>query len=95
MAAPVKLLLIAKDEKLGNGLASIREKESEMIAFDDYEPGLSDSTSSTNPSRVIKDNKVYKIIKTYFDLDKRCRIMLAKEEENSFDVWPLQTESGS
>lgn len=90
MPVPVKALLISKTEELGNGLAVIRERESEMIPIDEYGNGeLSDSTSSGNPARIIKDNKVYKIIKTYFDLDKSVRIVMAKEEDQSFDVWPL------
>ena len=89
MTVPIKALLIGKEEKLGNGLAVIREKESEMISIDDYEVALSDATSSGNPARIIKNNKVYKVIKTYFDLDKNARIILAKEEENGFDIWPL------
>ena len=92
MIIPIKVLLIDKNEKLGNGLAVIRERESEMITIDDFEVALSDATSSGNPARVIKNNKIYKIIKTYFDLDNNCRIVLAKEEENAFDIWPTPSE---
>ena len=55
---PIKALLIGKEEKLGNGLAVIRERESEMISIDDYEVALSDATSSGNPARIIKNNKM-------------------------------------
>lgn len=92
---PIKALLIGKEEKLGNGLAVIRERESEMISIDDYEVALSDATSSGNPARIIKNNKVYKIIKNYFDLDNNTRIILAKEESEVFDVWPIPTNEKS
>ena len=92
---PIKALLIGKEEKLGNGLAVIRERESEMISIDDYEVAVSDATSSGNPARIIKNNKVYKIIKNYFDLDNNARIILANEESEVFDVWPIPTNEKS
>lgn len=92
MAVAVKALLLAKDDTLGNGLRAIRERESEMIDISEYEPGLSDATSSTIQQYIIKDNKVYKTIRTYFDLDNNTRLLLCKEQNEVFDVLPELVE---
>lgn len=89
MAIPLKLLLIKPGDCLGNGLAAIRERESEFIDISGYEIAMSDATATTNPGYIIKDNSVYRIIKTYFDLDKSVRIALAKQDNDVYDVWPL------
>lgn len=86
MAVSLKLLLIDSGDKLGNGLASIRARESEMIDISTYEAGISDPTITTNPGYVIKNNKVYRIIKTYFDLDKSARVFIAKEDMEYYDI---------
>lgn len=85
MAVPIKLLILNPEDNFGNGLRSIREKSSEFIDISDYGEALSDSTSSSNPARVIKNNKVYKIIKTYFDLDNNQRVVLAKIDHERYD----------
>ena len=72
-------------DNFGNGLRSIRAKASDLIDISDYADALSDSTSSGNPARIIKNNKVYRIIKTYFDLDNNVRIVLAKIDHDVYD----------
>lgn len=92
MTPPIKLLILKPEYKLGNGLKAIREKSSEFIDITDYETALSDATSSTNPSYVIKENKVYRIIKTYIDLDNNVRIVLAKPDHERYDdIWLNKT----
>lgn len=86
MALPIKLLLIEKGDKLGNGLAAIRAREGDLMDISDYESAMSDSTSTANPNYVIVDNKVYRMIKTYFDLENERRIVIAKEDMESYDV---------
>lgn len=83
-----KCLLLSPGDGLGNGLNAIRTRESELIDISDYEPGYSDATSTTNPQYVIKDDKVYRIIKTYFDLDKNARIFLCKLDHERYDDYP-------
>lgn len=88
MAVPTKLLLLSKEDLVahGTGLKAIREMESSMIALpDDFPEHLDDATSSTNWQRVIKDDVVYRIIKTYFDLDNNCRIIMASADMNPQD----------
>ena len=80
---PVKLLLIEKDDS--NGLINIREHMDELIDLPDGEM-LSDSTCTSNSTRVIKDNKIYTCIKSYFDLDNNFRIIMAKRELNRYDM---------
>ena len=89
---PIKLLLLNPEDKLGNGLRAIREKESDLIDISNYEPGVSDPAITTNPGYVIKDNKVYRIIKTYFDLDKGYRVFIAKLDMEGYDVYPVIKE---
>lgn len=88
MGVPTKLLLLSKEDLAahGSGLKAIREMESSMMDLpDDFPDHLDDATSSTNWQRVIKDNVVYKIIKTYFDLDNERRIIMASEDMNPQD----------
>ena len=71
MESSVKLLLLSKDDLVihGSGLKAIRDMESSMMDMpDDFSDHLDDATSSSNWQRIIKDNVVYRIIKTYFDL---------------------------
>lgn len=89
MAVSLKLLLLKEGDKLGNGLAAIRTRESDLIDISAFEPGVSDPTITTNPGYVIKDNTVYRIIKTYFDLDKNARIFIAKKDHESYDNYPI------
>ena len=86
MAIPIKALLIPYDDTMGNGLVSIREKESELIDITDWSDFTSDATNTSNHGFVIKDNKVYKMIKFYFDLDKKCRIVMCKETKETMDM---------
>ena len=86
MAISVKALLIPYDDTMGNGLVSIREKESELIDITDWSDFTSDATNTSNHGFVIKDNKVYKMIKFYFDLDKKCRILMCKETKETMDM---------
>lgn len=84
-----KILLLKKGNNLGQGLAAIRELEDEMIDITDYENHFSDSTSTSNTGRIIKDNKVYNVFKSYWDLDKGVCVYLAKEEDEPYDRYPL------
>lgn len=88
MAISIKALLLKKEETFGNGVASIRKLEDQMVDISDYEPGISDATATTNPHYIIKDDIPYKVIKTYFDLDRNARIFLCVEWKETFDVIP-------
>lgn len=89
MAVSLKLLLLKEGDKLGNGLAAIRTRETELIDISSFEAGVSDPTITTNPGYVIKNNIVYRIIKTYFDLDKNARIFIAKKDHEAYDDYPI------
>ena len=93
MSVSIKLLLLKPGDKLGNGLAAIRTHEADMIDISDYEAGISDPTITTCPGFVIKDNVVYHVIRSYFDLDKNCRLFIAKKEMEPFDVYPVPEEA--
>lgn len=93
MAVGLKLLLINTDEEYTNGLTYIRQHASNMIDISHFEAGVSDPTISTNPGYIIKDNTVYKVIKTYFDLDTNNRIFIAKKSTDNFDIWPIPNDS--
>ena len=80
---PVKLLLIEAEDS--NGLISIRDHMDDLIDLPDGDM-LSDATCTSNTTRVIKDDKVYVCIKSYFDLDNNYRIIMAKRELETFDV---------
>lgn len=84
----VKLLLLPKG--VVRGLVSIREHASEMIDISDWaDEALSDATSSGNQATVIKDNILYTITRTYFDLDNNCRVILAEYDVHcKEDVYP-------
>ena len=86
MAIPVKALLLERDEPLGHGLDVIRKKESEMVDITDYNDYLSDSTSASNCLIIIHNDKVYRVIKNYFDLDKHVRIYIGIECAESRDI---------
>ena len=89
MAATTKILLLSKTDAstYGTGLNVIRELEDNLEDLaDDFPDHLDDSTSSSNWQRIIKNNVVYRIIKTYFDLDNNWRIVMALEDMNPQDV---------
>lgn len=88
MAIPIKAILLEKADNLGSGLTALRTKESTAIDISGYGEAMSDPTSSTNRGNIIKNNKVYTIVRTYINLDKNCRYVIAKNEENPFDRWP-------
>lgn len=88
MSVPIKAILLEKNDKIGTGLYALREKEANAVDISSYGEALSDPTSSTNHGNIIKNNKVYTIIRTYIDLDKNCRFIIAKHEDNSFDRYP-------
>ena len=82
MAVTTKVLLVKNDSIYGTGLNAIRKQASQMIDISDFADAgaLGDSSAAVNASNVIKDNKVYRIVKSYFDLDNNLRILVATEE---------------
>ena len=89
MAATAKVLLLSKEDAstYGTGLNAIRELEDNLEDLaDDFPDHLDDSTASSNWQRIIKNDVVYRIIKTYFDLDNNWRIIMALEDMNPQDV---------
>lgn len=84
----VKAILLEKNESLGTGLAALRAKEATAVDITSLADGLSDPTSSTNRGNIIKNNKVYTILRTYIDLDSNCRYIIARNENNVFDKVP-------
>ena len=90
MASPaLKLLLVKKTDEFKTGLQAIRARASEFIDISEYETAMSDATSVDSRPWIIKDNKVYMTMKVYFDLDNNCRILLAQEDIQKFDQWPI------
>lgn len=92
MAIPAKLILIEKNERIGVGLQAIREKEASAIDITEFggeTNAFGDSTSASNKGFIIKNNKVYTIMKTFMDLDKNCRYFVAKDEGLSSNIWPV------
>lgn len=89
MAIPIKAILLEKDERIGTGLTALRMKMSSAIDISEYGDALSDSTSSTTHAYIIKNNKAYKVVRNFFDLDNNIRYIMAKNDENSFDRWPV------
>lgn len=86
---PIKVILLEKGEKLGTGLTALRTKESEAIDITDYEVALSDATSASGYTYFVKDNKAYAAVRNYLDLDRNIRFIIARNEGNSFDRWPV------
>ena len=89
MAIPVKAILLEPHHALGSGLRSIREMESDAIDISEFAEcdALSDATVQGGSSGyIIHDNKVYRMIKTYLDTDKKIRWVIAKNEDKPFDV---------
>lgn len=89
MAKAIKALLLPKDNPYGNGLASIRTLESKMVDISDWEDCVSDNTMPNTQGYFIKNNKVYRVVKSYFDFDKNWRIFLAIEDTDTYDVYPI------
>lgn len=84
----VKALFLEKGHDLGTGLISIRKFESDMIELPENAIYLLDSASSSacNKSAFIYNNKVYVIMKTYYDIDADTIILIAKlDTENNND----------
>ena len=88
MAIPVKAILLPHDNKYGTGLNAVRKLASQMIDITSYADSnaLGDSTSAANASNIIKNNKVYRICKVFYDLDNNQRILLAMEENTNNHV---------
>lgn len=84
MAVSTKVLLLSSSDMslYGTGLRAIRELSSKMIDISEFADAgaLGDSSSATNSTNVVKDDKVYRIAKSFFDLDNNLRILLATEE---------------
>ena len=83
MSIPTKVLCLSTaDMSYGTGLRAIRELADVMIDISDFadDNALGDSSAAVNASSVIKDDKVYRIVKSFFDLDNNVRILLATEE---------------
>lgn len=89
MAIPIKAILLEKNERIGTGLTALRQKMSTAIDISEYGDALSDATSSTTHGYIIKDNKAYTIVRNFLDLDNNTRYIMAKNDENSFDRWPV------
>lgn len=92
MAPSIKILLLEEGMGLGNGLAALRTLEDQLIDISEFEPGLSDATNTMNPGYIIKNNKVYRMLKNYFDLDKNMRVFICKSENEPYDRYPIPTE---
>lgn len=89
MAIPIKAILLEKDERIGTGLTALRQKMATAIDISDYGDALSDSTSTTTHAYIIKNDKAYKVVRNFLDLDNNTRFIMAKNDENSFDRWPV------
>lgn len=81
----IKALLVDEFDELGLGLNLIRKKESELVDISSFGEFSDDSDLSNNIGYIIKDNKAYKCRKTYFDLDKNIRIVIAVESTDRWD----------
>lgn len=90
MAIPTKAILLGRNEHLGTGLQAIRTKESTAIEITDFvsDNACGDSTAAANKGFIIKNNKVYTVMRTFMDLDNKCRYIVAKDEGNNSDIWP-------
>ena len=88
----IKVLLIKAGDKYGLSLRAIRERANEMIDISSFEAGLSDATGTTCQACIIKDNKVYRVVRNYFDLDKNERIFVAKLDMDPNDIYPIPEE---
>ena len=85
---PLKAILL-ETRKEGVGLHVIRKYENTAIDISNFDTSNapSDPTCcSGGYGRIIKDNRVYRIEKTYMDIDKNVRWLLAVREENSCDI---------
>lgn len=81
----IKVLLVKTGDEFPNGLKAIRKRASEMIDITSFDEAISDATSTTCPAWIIKNDKVYKVIRNYFDLDKNERIFLAKLDDEEYN----------
>lgn len=90
MAAPaLKLLLLDKTDKLGAGLAAIREHQSDLIDLDGWEDAMSYATCTSNISIAVHNNKTYDVVKSYLDVDNNQVVMIGKEAIEPYDIWPV------
>ena len=85
MGVPTKALLLSHSDsslQYGTGLNAIRKLASQMIDISEFadDNAMGDSSAAVNASNIIKDNKVYRICKSFFDLDNTVRIVIATEE---------------
>ena len=82
-----KALLLGRDDDHGNGLRAIRELEDQLVDITAYQELLADNQSWF----IIKDDTVYKVVKTYFDLDKGHMVCICKEDVQPFNKLPEET----
>ena len=89
MAIPVKAILIEPEYRGGYGLTAIRELESQAVDVSEFDTSnaLSDPTCCSGAyGYIIKNNKVYRIMKAYMDVDKNVRWLLCKNDTRSLDI---------
>lgn len=90
MAVPVKVILLPANDTLGTGLTALRTYEDQAIDISEFSDAVcGDATSTGTFSYVIKNDVAYRIFRSYFDLDRNCRYLVAKCENNRFDKWPV------
>lgn len=88
MAVAIKAILLERNDQLGCGLTAIRTYANQAVDISSFEEAISDSTSSAVKACIIKDNKVYTVMKTFMDIDTNTRWVVAKNEMNGADRWP-------
>ena len=79
MAMAMKLLFLDPETNdYGNGLTAIEKMRGELVDFpDECERGVSDKTgTSAMQSFVIYKGAVWDIVKNYYDLDNKVRILM-------------------
>ena len=88
MAVAIKLLILTpeNEKKYGCGLNAIRNLEDKLIDISDWGEAMSDATATSAYGYVIKDNIVYRVSRTYFDLDNNCRVAIAKLDSEPYDI---------
>ena len=83
MAIPIKLLLIKEGDKLGNGLAAIRERSSEFIDITNFEDNINKFKDAFSRNYQLASNKfqtaIEEIDKTIQHLQKTKENLLASE----------------
>ena len=91
-AVSTYFLLMEKEdvEKYGCGLNAIDKLGSTSKMVDitdsDFSDHLDDSTATANWARVMKGDQVYRVIKNFYDLNTNRRILMCKNETDSFDL---------